>query len=244
MKELLLTNSRRRLNDETGASLFELLVVVAIITIMSTVSIFYFSGNSRMFKPDEESLKLIDLLQEARQRSLTQRESIRVEIDLTDNIARIIDENTPTTDTDDKKIREITLYPAVDIKLNSQPPDITTYPPDTLAAQAAAFQISVYPASVTHNVCTLRFMRDGTVFNAGTNPTANGATLTSATLFIWSPKLNSTTQSDFARAITIVGTTGSMKLWEYNRTSTDANKWKDSRRTGVYGTTGSATPTP
>ena len=244
MKELLLTNSRRKFNDETGASLFELLVVVAIVTILSAVSIFYFSGNSRMYKPDDESLKLVDLLQEARQRSLTQRETIRVEIDLTANIARIIDENTASTETDDKKIREVTLYPGADVKLDSQPPDITTFPPDPLAAQAASYQISVYPASVTHNVCTLRFKSDGTVYNAGTNPTAAGAALTSATLFIWSPKPNSATLSEVARAITIVGTTGSMKLWDYNRTSTDANKWKDSRRTGVYGSGSTPTPTP
>jgi hypothetical protein len=244
MKELTLTESRRKFHDETGASLFELLVVVVIATIMSGVSIFYFSGNSKMFKPDDQSLKLIDLLQEARQRSLTQRETIRVEIDLTDNIARIIDENTASTETDDKKVREITLYPGADVKLDSLPPDITLYPPDPLATTAASFQISVYPPSVTHNVCTLRFMRDGTVYNAGTNPTASGATLTSATLFIWSPKANSATQSEVARAITIVGTTGSMKLWDYNRTSTDTNKWKDSRRTGVYGSGSTPTPTP
>lgn len=236
----LLPGSNRSFSSEKGVSIFELLIVIIIGTIMATFSIFYFSGHSRLFKPDEESLKLIDLLQEARQRSLTQRETIRVEIDVTDNVARLIDENTAATQDDDKKIREITLFTSANVKLDSQPPDITTAPEVVPAQPIADFKQSIYPPSVTHRVVTFRFMKDGTVYDAGTNPVGANANLTGATMYIWSPKLNSTTVSEFARAITIVGTTGSIKMWEYDRALTTANKWKDSRRTGVYGQTGNS----
>lgn len=224
-----------KISGEKGFSIVELLIVLTVATIITSVSIFYLSGHQRLYKPDEQSLKLIDLLQEARQRSLTQRETMRVEIDLNDNSARLIDENTPSVASDDVEIREVTLYPSELVKINSQPPDIVTFPNETLPVPAAQFPQSVYPNSVTHNVCTFRFLRNGTVVNAGTNAIGDNASQTGATLFIWSPKKDNASVSEIARAITIIGATGSIRLWEYNRASSDTNKWKDSRRTGTYG---------
>lgn len=229
------SNKQIGFQNEKGFSMVELLVVLAIATIMTGFSIFYLTGHQKLYKPDEESLKLVDLLQEARQRSLTQRETMRVEIDLDDSVARLIDENTPTVSSDDSKIREVTLFPGSTVKLDSRPPDINTFPSESMPVPIAQFTQSVYPSSITHNVCTFRFLRNGTVVNAGTNPIGDNSTLTGATLFIWSPKEGSTTTSEIARAITVVGATGSIRFWEYNRSSTDANKWKDSKRISNYG---------
>ena len=220
---------------EKGFSIVELIIVLSIATIMATFSIFYLSGHQKLYKPDEQSLKLIDLMQEARQRSLTQRETMRIEIDVNDSVARLIDENTPSAASDDVKIREVILFPGELVKINSQPPDINTLPNESMSVPAAQFSPSVYPNSVTHSVCTFRFLRNGTVVNAGTNAIGDNSTLTSATLFIWSPTQNDSNVSEIARAITIVGATGSIRLWEYNPTSPETNKWQNSRRTGVYG---------
>ena len=222
-----------------GFSMVELLVVLAMIFILSTVSLFYLSGHQRLYRPDEEALKIIDLLQEGRQRSLTQRETMRVEIDLTDNIVRLIDENdsniNTNTATDDRVIKSSVLLPQTDVKLSSRPPDITTDPPETLPVPIAQFKPSIYPPSNTHNVCTFRFKRDGTVVNEGTDAVGSNATITGLTLFIWSPKVNNPGASEISRAITVIGATGSVRFWEYNRNITDPNKWKDSRRSGIYG---------
>ncbi|MEP6902540.1 MAG: prepilin-type N-terminal cleavage/methylation domain-containing protein [Actinomycetota bacterium] len=218
-----------------GFSIVELLIVLAVISILSGISLFYLSGHQRLYRPDEQALKIIDIFQEGRQRSLTQRETMRVEIDLTDNIVRLIDENQPTTPDDDRVIRASVLLPQADVKLNSRPPDISTDPTETLPVPIAQFRSSIYPPSISHNVCTFRFLRNGTVVNEGTDAIGSNATPTGLTLFIWSPKLNSSTESEIARAITVIGATGSVRFWEYNRSLTDVNKWKDSRRSSIYG---------
>jgi len=110
-----------------------------------------------------------------------------------------------------------------------------------LPAPLAVFKPSVYPSSISQNVCTLRFRSDGTVVDAGNNATGTGAVMTGATIPVWSPK-GTTSESTIARAITVIGSTGTIRLWEFDTNLTGTNKWKDSRRYGTYG--GSATPTP
>jgi prepilin-type N-terminal cleavage/methylation domain-containing protein len=218
-----------------GFSLVELLIVLTVITILLGISMFYLSGHERLLRPDEQALKIIDVFQEARQRSLTQRETMRVEIDLTDNLVRLIDENLPNTADDDRLVKSVVLIPQAEVKLNSRPPDISTNPTEIMPIPIAQFRPSVYPASVAHNVCTFRFQRNGTVVNEGTDAIGSNATTTGLTLFIWSPKPHNSSQSEIARAITVIGATGSVRFWEYNRNLTDANKWKDSRRMSIYG---------
>lgn len=221
-----------------GFSMVELLIVLTVITILLGISLFYISGHQALYKPDEQSLKIIDVFQEARQRSLTQRETMRVEIDLSANLVRLIDENQVTTADDDFVIRSFVLQPQTEINMSSRPPDITTSPVDSMPIPIAQFRPSVYPTSAGNNVCTFRFLRNGTVVNEGTDPIGSNATTAGSTLFIWSPKKDVAGESEIARAITVIGATGSVRFWEYNRGVADANKWKDSRRMSIYGGTG------
>src|SRR5436853_1748815 len=133
-----------------GFSLVELLIVLTIITILIGISLFYLSSHERLYRPDEEALKIIDVFQEARQRSLTQRETMRVEIDLNDRMVRLIDENLPNTADDDRLIRNIILVPQEEVKLNSRPPDIATSPTEIMPVPIAQFKPSIYPPSVSH----------------------------------------------------------------------------------------------
>lgn len=218
--------------------MIELLIVLTVITILLGISLFYISGHSALYKPDEQALKIIDVFQEARQRSLTQRETMRVEIDLTTNLVRLIDENQVTTATDDFVIRSVVLQPQSEINMSSQPPDISTFPADSMPIPIAQFRPSVYPTSASNNVCTFRFLRNGSVVNEGTDAIGSNATTAGATLFIWSPKKDVAGESEIARAITVIGATGSVRFWEYNRALSDSNKWKDSRRMSIYGGAG------
>lgn len=225
----------KKQNVENGFSIAELLIVLVVLSIMTGFAAYYFSAHQKLYKPDDQALKIVDILQEARQRALTQRESIRVEINSTLNIARIIDEGSATTADDDREIRRVTLFGQSEVKFSTRPNNISYNPPETLTPPTAVFTTSVYPTSTTQNVCTIRFQSNGTVLNAGTNATGTGATPTGVTLLIWSPKASAASDADIARAITIIGTSGSLRLWEFDNTSTDTNKWKDSRRTSVYG---------
>lgn len=225
-----------------GFSIIELLVVLTIMSVMAAVTGYYLMNHQKLYKPDNQALQIIDVLQEARQRALTKRETMRVEIDLTDNMVRLIDENTPATEADDRQLKQMSLMPATDVNIEQRPTEILNAPPETLPVPAADFRPSIYPSSATHRVCTLRFQSNGQVVNAGNSPTGTNAAPSGATLYVWSPNEANANESDVARAITIVGTTGSIKMWEYHRESTQTNKWFDSRRAGGYGGQANATP--
>lgn len=220
--------------SEKGFSVVELLVVLVIMSILAGISGYYFTAHQKLYKPDDQSLKIVDLLQEARQRAFTQRETIRFEINSTLKIARIIDENTPTTADDDKEIKRITLFDTTEVNFTGRANNIAYNPPETLSIPNCIFTPSIYPSSTTQNVCTIRFQSNGTVLNAGNDAIGTGAVPTGVTLHIWSPKADPANEADIARAITIIGSSGSLRLWEYDKNATEANKWRDSRRTSVY----------
>lgn len=221
--------------SESGFSLVELVIVVLVIMTMTGISLYYLNNQGKLFKADDQALQIVDVLQEARQRSLTQRETMRVEIDLTSSKVRLIDENDVSVATDDVIIKEVALLPSNSVKLNARPSNITLNPPEPLATTAADFRPSVHPNSLNHNVCTYRFLSNGRVVNAGTTSTGSNAQLKSEVLFIWSPSKTNANEFEVARAITVVGTTGSIRLWQYAPGATTTNKWQDSRRVSSYG---------
>jgi prepilin-type N-terminal cleavage/methylation domain-containing protein len=225
-----------------GFSLIELLVVLTLIAILSAMSLLYLTSAREIYKPDDQSLKLIDILQEARQRSLTQRETMRVEIDLTDNVVRLIDENTAITETDDNKLKEFNLLSEAEVRVDIRPSQISNNPPENFPVPSAYFRQSIYPQSLAHDVCTIRFLSNGTVVDQGSNEVGENAVTTGLTLHVWSPKKSDDSESEIARAITIIGSTGSIRLWEHDSALTGENKWKDTRRTSIFG--GQSTPTP
>lgn len=202
-----------------GFSLAELIIVVAIVMIMSGIAIFSLHGNKESYKTDDEALKILDLLQEARFRALSQRETIRVEINLATNQARLIDENSPTVADDDRVVRVVLISPESDIKISSRPATISGNPPTPLTAPDVVFAPSLHPTSQAQSVATFRFNLTGQVLNAGVNDIGTNSTMTSSTLFLWPPNPanpSEPSQPGLVRAITILGTTGAMQLWKYN----------------------------
>jgi len=232
MTEGLLTRKR----SESGFSLIEILAVVAVMIVMTTMVLFYASAHKKLYQPDEQSLQITDILQEARQRALTQRRTMRVEINLTNSTAKLFDENTnATTSTDDVLLRSLYLFATKNVKMNPRPSEIEYNPPELMPVPSAVFKTSVYPASSGQSVCTIRFLTNGTAVDAGTNATGAGAVPTGLTLHIWAPNKNNAAKSDIARSITVLGATGVIRLWEFDHSSTASNKWKDSRRSSTYG---------
>jgi prepilin-type N-terminal cleavage/methylation domain-containing protein len=217
-------------NPESGFSLIELMVVMGIIVVMTAIVVFYASSYKRVYKADEQALMLADMLQEGRQRALTQRVTMRVEVNLTTNTASLYNENSPTVDSDDVLLKKINLYTLPDINIGTTPAEISALPPETLAVPNAVFKTSVYPPSISQNVCTIRFLSNGSVVDAGTNSIGSGSVATGLTLQIWQPNKTTPTNSDTARALTVLGATGAIRLWEYDHSSTATNKWKDNRR--------------
>ncbi len=86
------------LKKEQGFSLIELVIVVLIISILSVISIISLRGEKK-YLADDQAYKILDILNEARQRALTQHETMRVEFNKTQNIVQLISENAPGDDT-------------------------------------------------------------------------------------------------------------------------------------------------
>lgn len=235
-----MNNSKNK--SAAGFSVVELLIVLAVISILSGIVGYYLTYHRTAYKPDDQALQIIDILQEARQRSLTQRETLRVEIDIVDNMVRLIDENKPDKADDDRMIRQLALAVAGEVKVEQRPAEIFDNPPESLPVPSADFKPSIYPPSTPHRVCTIRFLHTGRIVDAGSNPTGTDADPLSVTLHIWSPNKVNTDESEIARAVT-VNSTGSIRMWEYDRASAASNKWIDSRRTGAFGG-GGTTATP
>jgi prepilin-type N-terminal cleavage/methylation domain-containing protein len=226
----------KRPNKQAGFSIVELLVVVAIIAVMASVAIFYVTAHKKAYQADEQALQIADILQEARQRSLTQRRTMRVEINLTTNKVKLYDENVDANSaSDDIQLRSLSLFASTNVRVDVRPSEIGYNPAETLPVPNAIFKSSVYTPSVGQTVCTIRFLANGTVVDAGTNATGAGAVSTGVTLHIWMPSKANPAQSDIARSITVLGATGVIRFWEFDHQSALSNKWKDSHRASSFG---------
>ncbi|MBC7900954.1 MAG: hypothetical protein H7070_12985 [Saprospiraceae bacterium] len=230
--------------SSSGFSVIELILVVAVIFVLSSISLFYATAHQKLYKPDEQALLITDLLQEARQRSLTQRETMRVEINRDANSVTLIDENTtmngglPDDVDNDQIVRSIRLLTSDQVTVGSAPGQIGYNPPEPTPVDTCVFNISVYPTSIAQSVCTIRFRPfsgesgQAAIVDAGTNPLGTDANPISVTIHVWSPSTATPTNSDISRAITIIGATASIRLWEFDENLTTTNKWKNSRRGG------------
>lgn len=220
---------------DAGYSIVEMLIVLVVVTIVTSGAFFYLNAHQKLYKTDNQALQIADLLQEARQRSLTQRKTMRVEIDLTDSVARLIDENAAATSSDDKLLRQLQLFFPNEVRMDAPADEIKVNPPEPLPVPSAQFKTSSYPISNLHQVCTIRFHSNGIVTDAGDNDIGSNAVSMGVTLHLWSPDRNDVSKPEIARALTIIGSTGSVRLWEYHKQIETENKWRDSRRFGVYG---------
>ena len=221
--------------NRKGFTLVEILVVLTLIIFVGATASFYLSNHKKLYKTDDQTLLIADILQEARQRSLTQRETMRVEIDLTDNEVRLIDENSVSTADDDELLKTLAVNFPNEVRMDDRAGNISYNPPEPMPIPSAVYIPSVYPTSSTHQVCTLRFQSNGTVTNSGNNETGGGAIVGGVTLHIWQPSSENPDEFSIARALTVIGSTGSIRIWEFDSSFPGDNKWKDSRRVGSYG---------
>ena len=209
--------------SEMGFSILELIVVIAIIAVVSVVAILSFS-TPKMYEAEAQTMYIADYFQEARQRALSERQTMRVEIDDTVKAIRLIDENDPTNVNDDVILKSRPFLQQ-GVFVGSRPANVTTDPTELAPAPVRAFQTSNHPLSNGNRVITLRFERRGIVSNGGTVPNGSDAVATGATIYVWSKYVNDNTatpsQGQVMRAVTVLAGSGSSKMW---KCLFDANK--------------------
>ncbi|MBK8467087.1 MAG: hypothetical protein IPL32_14800 [Chloracidobacterium sp.] len=204
-------------NAEKGASIVEIVMALVIIAILSAISLPYIVNYKKFYKSEDQALKIIDLMREASQLALSQRRTIRFEIDLTDNAILLIDENGSPSGT---QIKKVPLEATKDIRIDTIPTGVTkpnppnyndiTFATDTVGHLVGATTVT------SHNVWAARFRRDGSVVGTG------GTTPISVNIYVFPPvSPGSTTprKKDEVRAITLFGGSGAIRYWKYINTA-------------------------
>lgn len=197
-------------NDEPGFSLPELLMVVSIMGIFAMVTLMNPFFN-RKHSTDTQTLLISDILQEARQRALNQRETMRVEIDDTKKQIRLINEKKSNTTDDDTVIKTLSISDNVVVGTHPDNVSVTGIPKTSYSIPEIVFSQSTYPLSINNQTFTLRFSKTGQVVDKGTDNTGSGAIMTGATIYVYE-KTESGTQPSIVRALTVSGISGSSSV--------------------------------
>lgn len=215
-------------NREAGFSFLELIIVMLIISIISVMALMSFRGE-RKYLADTEAYKTIDILHEARQRSLTQHETMRVEFNQTRNSVRLISEGEPGNAADDKEIRNLKLPDVRTVVVGSMPKNVFAAPTEMSPVPVLVYKKSVYPLSQSEMVATLRFLHTGKVLNAGSNAVGDNSTMTGATIYVWMPDYSTANQplatGSVIRAITVQGTSGLAKYLKCPVENAKCERW-------------------
>jgi prepilin-type N-terminal cleavage/methylation domain-containing protein len=203
-----------RPNRMSGFSLIELIIVVVIVAILSAISIPYIYNYTKLYKSEDQALKVMDLMREANQLALTRRRTMRLEIDLTANRILIIDEGLGAAP--DTEIKSIPLEPVSEIRMDAIPTGINKPNPpnydNAIFAVDAIGHRSGGATVVGNTVWAARFQSDGSIFNANNVPI-------NANLYVWSPLTpgNAAARSnEEVRAITVFGGSGAVRYWKHS----------------------------
>lgn len=210
------TETYRKSRKHGGFSVVEMLIVVAIMMVMMAISLPYFYNYNKLFKSEEQALKVMDLMRETSQLALNRRRTFRLEVDVTSNSVRIIDENGSDPDT---LVKSIPMEPIGVVRMDAPPNGIDRpNPPDY---GAAAFKVDEHGHMdgsthiIGNTVWDLHYKSDGTVVTDADLPI-------SATLFFYPPTSggsDDTSDPNQVRAVTLYGGSGSVRYWKYNGTT-------------------------
>lgn len=217
-----------------GFSVIELIVVIAVIGILSAITIMSFSSTQK-YAADDQALKILDILQEARQKALTQRRVMRVEFNNTTKQIRLINEYDTkvmnaalaSDSSDDKEVRSIP-FDVKNLVIGTKPSNVTTtIPTQTSPIPEIAFSTTIYPPSNGNSVKTLCFVKDGRVLDPGANGLCepDKDDLGGVTVYVYD-KPDATGKAKIIRAVTVSSITGAADVVKCQLDASNAcTKW-------------------
>ena len=201
------------LSSEQGFSLIELLVAIILLAVLATFA-FLGTSSNKLFAADTQAMAIMDVLQEARQKALTQGQTLRVELNDTKKLIRLIDENNTTVGSDDSIIVTKNFDPTttVGVKPANINPVGGIVPQSTSPIPEIQYTQTTYPLSANDKVKTLRFLKTGEVVDAGTDNLGTGAISSGVTIYVYNGPSGS--KSSVVRAITLSGITAVSQLYK------------------------------
>lgn len=203
---------------EEGFSVIELMIVIAVIIILTAVTVFSLAPHKRAYRAEDASAQIVNFMRQANQRALTDRQSMRLVVNRLSRRISIIDENTiagggnnedDTVSGDDLLVRQEDLIPSSEIRMD-QPmiPGPMSPPPAPYNYPAAVFASDLWVA---------HFESDGSV----TALVGGTRVPISATFFFWPPNPgNAAAPASLleVRAVTLFGPSSSVRYWRYDGT--------------------------
>ncbi|HEY0426389.1 MAG TPA: prepilin-type N-terminal cleavage/methylation domain-containing protein [Pyrinomonadaceae bacterium] len=198
------------LSSERGFSLIEMLVVIVVMAILVSFALLGTSSR-KLYAADTQALAIIDILQEARQKALTQGKTLRVEINDTDKQIRLIDENATTAASDDEVLQTQNFDSSVTVGV--KPANVNVFgrlPKSNSPIPEIQFKQTTYPPSANDRVKTLRFMKNGEVVDGGTDDLGTDAMNSGVTIYVYNGASGS--RSPVVRAVTVSGITAAAEL--------------------------------
>lgn len=220
---------KSKINPAAGFSIVELLIVVILVGILSSIA-FMSLSTGKLYEAERQALEITDVLQEARQRAISQRNTVRVEINQTKNAIRLIDEVKPGAAADDVVIKSVP-YMNNGVYIGTAPANMSNGgPTETSPVVPVTFSTSTHPLSIGDQVSIIRF-RKGTAQNAGSDAIGTNSIPTGATVYVWSKYADDNspnpTVAQVIRAVTVLGSTGSSKLWKCSFTGNQCAAWNN-----------------
>lgn len=224
--------------SEQGISIVEIVFVLLLIGVISAIVAGTLRA-PRLYAAENQALGLIDMMREAQQRALTQKKTMRVEINATQRFVRLINENEPIDANNDgvddaptannDLIVKTLPYTDSNVFIAVTPTNMSAVPTETTPVTPAALSTSTHPLSVGNQVVTMRFRSNGTVLNAGSNAIGTNSIPTGATVYVWSKKDSDTslnpTIANVLRAVTVSGSSGLARLWKCGVTTSGCTTW-------------------
>jgi len=199
--------SFNRMRREHGFSHVEVLVVLTIFIIFMTVAVSSLASHVRAYRTEDAVSQIVRMMRVAHSRSLGQRRTMRLTIDLNSasaNYRTITITDLSASGGPEDVARESLLFPETEVALTQ---------PSGFAPPPAPYCYA--PATWTSGVWTVFFHSDGRITNTQ-SPTSSPV---SGTLFFWTPKPGDASRPENnaeVRAVTFFGPTSAIRYWKYN----------------------------
>lgn len=196
-----------------GFSLLELLIVLVLLSVFIMFTVIGLSSD-KLYAADDQALVITDFFQEARQKALTQRKTLRVELNDTKRKIRLIDENNTNNDDDDRIIRESGFDPATSVgtKPANIDPVYSVLPQSGSPMPEIQYKQTTYALSKNDRVKTFRFTKTGAVVDGGTDNLGTGEVVSGASIYVYKGAPGSA--SNVIRVVTLNGVTAAAQIFK------------------------------
>ncbi len=219
MKAELATGNKNGRSPESGRSIIETLIVIAIASVLAALALPQLISSRRLIRSAALPREIVAQLRFTRQQAMSQRQAFTFQYDNSTKQIKIFDHNNSNNANAACNISGTAVLTAANYPSTACSVNVLTVPlggTGGLAASEITFGVptgitnttlgdNTTPTALSGSVLNITFQADGTVVDSNGN-------LTSKTLFLY----NSQVPQQTAVAISVLGGAGRVKAWRYD----------------------------